>query len=200
MIPKARINTAIRAPEVRVIGQSGDNLGIKPTAEALALAREAGLDLIEISPTAKPPVVRIMDYGKYQYQQEREARKSRKKVHEIEIKGLRVRLGTGTHDLVLKAKKTEEFLTQGNRVQIQLTLRGREKYLDKKFIESRLSKILEAITVPDKISEGPKRGPRGLLITIEPERHDKNKQISTEKNTGDQNRQNPQTPAASEPL
>ena len=200
MIPKARINTAIRAPEVRVIGQSGDNLGIKPTAEALALAREAGLDLIEISPTAKPPVVRIMDYGKYQYQQEREARKSRKKVHEIEIKGLRVRLGTGTHDLVLKAKKTEEFLTQGNRVQIQLTLRGREKYLDKKFIESRLSKILEAITVPYKISEGPKRGPRGLLITIEPERHDKNKQISTEKNTGDQNRQNPQTPAASEPL
>lgn len=200
MVPRARINTAIRAYEVRVIGASGENLGIKPIAEALAVAREAGLDLIEIAPTAKPPVVRIMDFGKYQYQVERDARKSKKKAHEIEIKGIRVRLGTGTHDMVLKAKRAEEFLRAGNRVQVQLTLRGREKYLDKKFISDRLAKMLEAITVAFKVSEGPKSGPRGLIITIEPDKHVKDKQSSTQKNTSDHNGQNPEAPPAPKPL
>ena len=179
---------------------NGENLGIKPIAEAFELTQLAGLDLIEIAPTAKPPVVRIMDFGKYQYQLEKEARKSKKKAHEIEIKGLRVRLGTGTHDMVLKAKRAEEFLRDGNRVQIQLTLRGREKYLDKKFISERLAKMLEAITVAFKVSEGPKSGPRGLIITIEPEQHGKNKQGSVQKNPSDQNRKSAEAPPASEPL
>jgi translation initiation factor IF-3 len=140
-----------------------------------------------------------MDRGKYQYQLDRESRKSKKKAKEVEIKGLRVRLGTGAHDLVLKAKKAEEFMREGNRVQIQLTLRGREKYLDKTFIESRLTKILQAITVPFKVSEAPKKGPRGLLTTIEPD-HGKNKQISTIKNHGDKDGQGAQTIAAQKPL
>lgn len=199
MAQKTHINTAIRAHEVRVISAKGENLGIKPIAEALELAREAGLDLIEIAPTAKPPVARIMDFGKYQYQLEKEARKSKKKAHEIEIKGIRVRLGTGTHDLVLKAKKAEEFLREGNRVQIQLTLRGREKYLDKKFISTRLTKMLEAITTPFKVSEGPKSGPRGLIIIIEPD-HGKNKQGSIQKNTSNKDGKNSEASAASEPL
>ncbi len=186
---------------MRVISDDGENLGVRSIAEALDLARVAGLDLIEISPTANPPVVRIMDRGKYQYQLEKEARKSKKKAHVVEVKGLRVRLGTGTHDLVLKAKKAEEFMRGGNRVQIQLTLRGREKYLDKKFINERLTKIIESITIPFKVSDGPKQGPRGLLITLEPQQHvNKNKQISTEKSPGDQNRKNFETPATPKPL
>lgn len=185
---------------MRVISATGENLGIKATAEALEIARNQGLDLIEISPNADPPVTRIMDQGKYQYQIEKEARKSKKKAKEVEIKGIRVRLGTGTHDLVLKAKKAEEFMHEGNRVQIQLTLRGREKYLDKKFIESRLAKILEAITIPFKIAESPKKGPRGLLMTIEPQHHVKNKQVSAKKSAGDQNRQDSEAATATKPL
>ncbi len=140
-----------------------------------------------------------MDRGKYQYQLEKEVRKSRKKSKEIEIRGIRARLGTSAHDLVLKAKKAEEFLAEGNRVQIQLTLRGREKYLDQKFISERLQKILEAITAPFKVAEGPKKGPRGLLITIEPD-HGKNKQIGGEKNQGDQNRKDSKTLPTPKPL
>ena len=199
MVPKPRINNLIQATEVRVISSSGENLGIKPLAEALELARQEKLDLIEISPTAKPPVVRIMDRGKYQYQLEKEARKSKKKAHEVEIKGIRVRLGTGSHDLILKAKKAEEFMRDGHRVQIQLTLRGREKYLDKKFIEGRMAKILEAIAVPFKISEGIRKSPRGLLITIEPD-HGKNKQISTKQSASDKNGQGAQAAPAPKPL
>lgn len=167
--------------------------------EALELARTAGLDLIEIAPTAKPPVARIMDYGKYQYQVDKESRKAKKKTKEVEIRGIRVRLGTSSHDLVLKAKKAEEFIKEGDRVQIQLTLRGREKYLDKNFIDDRLKKILGAITVPFKISDAPKKGPRGLLVTIEPE-YGKNKQISTQKDNGNENGQSPETLAAPKPL
>ncbi|MDA1334471.1 MAG: translation initiation factor IF-3 [bacterium] len=193
---KTRINKAISAPEVRVIGAEGENLGVKPTKEALELAQQADLDLIEISPTAKPPVVRIMDWGKYQYQLDKEARKTKKKSHDVEIKGIRVRLGTGAHDLTLKAKRAEEFLKEGHRVLVQMTLRGREKYLDRKFIESRITKLLEAITVPFKISEGPKKGPRGLLTTIEPD-HAKNKQISKQATPSDSDGESSKTDSPS---
>lgn len=175
-------------------------MGIKPTSEALKLAKTEGLDLIEISPTAKPPVTRIMDRGKYQYQLNKEAQKSKKKTREIGIKGIRVRLGTNIHDLILKAKQAEKFMNEGNRVQIQLTLKGREKYLDKTFIETRLKKILEAITVPHKISDGPKKAPRGLLVIIEPAQYGKNKQSSSKKIKGDGNGKNPEASSAPKPL
>ncbi|MEK7642879.1 MAG: translation initiation factor IF-3 [Patescibacteria group bacterium] len=200
LIQKPRINHQIRVPEVRVIGEDGSNLGVQPTANALELALASGLDLIEISPTAQPPVVRIMDRGKYQYQLDKEARQARKKSKEIEIRGIRVRLGTGLNDLILKAKKAEEFLSDGDRVQIQMTLRGREKGINKDFVHERLKKLLEAITVPFKVAEAPKKGPRGLLITIEPDHNGKNKQISTEKNQGDQNGQNHEAKPAPESL
>ena len=200
MIPRIRINQAISAPELRVIGKAGENIGVKTRDEALALAHESGLDLIEISPTAKPPVARIMDWGKFQYQQEKEASKAKKKSHDVEIKGIRVRLGTGSHDMVMKAKQAEKFLKAGHRLQIQLTLRGREKYIDKNFVNDRLTKLLEAITVPHKIAEKPKKGPRGLIMTIEPEHHGKNKQISSQPTSSNQNRESAQTPPASKPL
>jgi len=199
LVPRPRINNSIRAPEVRIIGPEGENIGIKPIQEALSLAQGYGFDLIEVAPTANPPVVRIMDFGKYQYQLEKEARKSKKNAKEVEIKGIRVRLGTGTHDLILKAKKAEEFLREGNRVQIQLTLRGREKIINKNFIDERLAKILEAITVPFKTADTPKKGPRGLIVTIEPE-HGKNKQVSPKKTPSNQNGQDPQTISPPKPL
>lgn len=199
MVQRSRVNQEIRASELRVISSKGENLGVKTLKEALELAHAEGLDLIEIAPTAKPPVVRIMDRGKYQYQLEKEARQSKKKAKIVEIREIRARLGTGAHDLNLKAKKAEEFLENGDRVQIQLTLRGREKSLDKNFIRERLAKILETITVPFRVTEEPKPGPRGLLITIEPE-YGKNKQISAQKNPGNEHRQDPQALPPSKPL
>ena len=185
---------------MRVIDPEGKNLGVISLEEALKRAEEVELDLIEIAPTAKPPVARIMDFGKYQYQKEKEARESRKKAKEVEIRGIRARLGTSAHDLELKAKKAEEFLQDGDHVRVELILKGREKYLDKNFINERLQKILAAITVPHSIIDGPKRGPRGLIVTIKPEHESKNKQISGKANQSNKIRQDISAAPAPKPL
>jgi len=120
-----RINNEIRAPEVRVIDDQGQNLGIMALDQALALARERGLDLIEIAPQANPPVAKIMSFGKYKYTQQREARKT--KTRRDVVKTVRITFGAGLHDLEIRARQAEEFLAEGNRVQIEMRLRGREK-------------------------------------------------------------------------
>ncbi|MFC1594874.1 translation initiation factor IF-3 [Patescibacteria group bacterium] len=176
-INKPRVNNQIKSSPIRVIDQEGNNLGAIPLEEALQRAQEAGSDLIEVAAKANPPVARIMDFGKYQYQKEKEARQSKKKIKEIEVRGIRVRLGISAHDMELKAKKAAEFLQDGDQVRIEFILRGREKYLDKGFINERLQKILGFITSPYTILDGPKKGPRGLIVTIQPTKnHDKNQQ------------------------
>ncbi|OGF64366.1 translation initiation factor IF-3 [Candidatus Giovannonibacteria bacterium RIFCSPHIGHO2_02_42_15] len=131
------------------------------------MAQEKGLDLIEISPTAKPPVVKIMDYGKWQYQEERKRRDASKKSHDVQIREVRLGLGTSEHDLEMKAKKIGEFLDAGDKVKIELVLRGRARYLDKKFINERLERILHFIPRDYKVAEGPKSGPKGIFVLIE---------------------------------
>ncbi|MCK6462452.1 MAG: translation initiation factor IF-3 [Candidatus Pacebacteria bacterium] len=149
------------------MGNDNENLGVISLAEALDKAREAGLDLIEISPTANPPVARIMDFGKYLYQQQKKQKEAAKKAHEVEIKGIQIGLGTSLHDLEMRAKKIDEFLKEGNRVKIDLILRGREKYLDKNFIGERMTRILNLISEKYKMADGPKKSPRGMTATIE---------------------------------
>lgn len=150
---------------MRVIGPNGENFGVIALEEALKRANEAGSDLIEISPTANPPVAKIMDRGKYFYAEEKKRKEAFKKRREVEIKSVRIGIGTGTHDLELKAKQADEFLTEGNKVKVELALRGREKYLDKKFLEGRLKRFLNII--PHPFEEEPiKKGPRGLLLII----------------------------------
>ncbi|MBI2507230.1 MAG: translation initiation factor IF-3 [Candidatus Niyogibacteria bacterium] len=158
---------------MRVIGPDGKNLDILKTEEALLKAKEAGLDLIEIAPTANPPVAKIMDYGKYRYEEERKSKNS-KKIHQSETREIRVGLGTSEHDLEMKAKKASDFLKDGDRLKIDMLLRGREKYLDQKFLNGRLTRILNYITMEHQIVEGPKRGPRGPHIIVE--RKNDNKQ------------------------
>jgi len=155
---------------VRVIDAQGKNLGIISTEEALGKAKAAGLDLIEISPNAKPPVCKIMDYGKYKYLEEKKARESQKKAHTVEVRGVRVGIGTSKHDLEMKAKRASKFLEGGDRVKIDLILRGRAKYLNKDFINERLKRILDYIIIEHKIVEGPKKAPRGMYILIEREK------------------------------
>lgn len=137
-----------------------------PTREALAKARELDLDLIEISPTANPPVAKIADLGKFLYEEAKKQKRSAKS-HSVEVKTVQVKLGTGDHDLMLKAKKTSEWLGEGNRVKIDLFLPGRAKYLDEKFLKERLERMLKLLTVDYKIAEPPKRSPKGMTAIIE---------------------------------
>ncbi|HSE61816.1 MAG TPA: translation initiation factor IF-3, partial [Candidatus Saccharimonadales bacterium] len=121
-----RINEGITASELRVIGPDGSQLGILSRAEALLEAERAGLDLIEVSPNAAPPVARIIDWGKYQYQKTKEQQRSRRNNVAVEIKQMRLGLKIGTHDLEIKLRKIREFLAQGHRVKIMVFFRGRE--------------------------------------------------------------------------
>jgi len=154
---------------LRVIDQEGKNLGVLATEEALRLAREVGMDLIEISPAASPPVAKIMDRGKYFYEQEKKRRAAAKKQKNVEIKSVRVGIGTSLHDLELKAQQADKFLKEGNKIKIDLSLRGREKYLDKKFLEERIERFLRLISHAFE-KEPIKKGPRGLSLIIGPKK------------------------------
>lgn len=153
------------ASELRVIGVGGENLGVLPLQEAITKAQENGLDLIEISPDAIPPVAKIMDYGKFHYEQERKQRAA--KSPRTETKSLQIKIGTGEHDLALKARRASEFLKDGHRVKVDLFLSGRAKYLDKKFLEERLNRLLNLIIGQYKIADGPKKSPKGLMVILE---------------------------------
>ncbi len=161
------INHQIRSKELRVLTDDGENLGVISLAEALSKAEELGLDLIEISPNAVPPVAKIMDYGKYQYIQQKKEKEARAKSHTTETKSLQVKIGTGDKDLEIKAKKASEFLKDGHRVKIDLFLPGRSKYFNFQFLQERLDRILKLITEDYKIADPAKKSPKGLTTVIE---------------------------------
>ncbi len=167
MSDKIRINNQITAPELRVIGAQGENLGVISFKEALDAARDAGLDLIEISPKANPPVAKIMDYGKFQYAENKKLKVAKTKAHTVEVKVIQVKVGTGDHDLELKAKKASAWLKEGNRIKIDLFLPGRTKYMDKKFLRERMDRVLHLITEEYKVADEAKPSPKGLSIVIE---------------------------------
>lgn len=121
-----RINEEIRAREVRVIGSDGEQLGIMSGREAQQLAYEKHLDLVEIAPTAKPPVCRIMDYGKYRYEQQKREKESRKKQKTFDIKEVKLRPGIEEHDFNVKFKNAVRFLEDGDKVKVNIMFRGRE--------------------------------------------------------------------------
>jgi translation initiation factor IF-3 len=120
------VNERIRVREIRVIDETGQQLGIMPPPQALAVARQKGLDLVEISPTAVPPVCRIMDFGKYQYQEQKRAREAKKHQHVIEVKEIKFRPKVDEHDYQFKKKHIERFLAEGDKVKATVFFRGRE--------------------------------------------------------------------------
>ena len=165
-MPQPRINQQISARELRVIGPKGENYGVLTLQEALKKSEELGCDLIEISPSANPPVAKIADFGKYLYEENKKS-KLTKKSHSTEIKTVQVKLGTGDHDLALKAKKTSEWLSEGNRVKVDLFLPGRAKYLDEKFLKERIERMLKFVSVEYKIADSAKKSPKGMTVIIE---------------------------------
>ena len=121
-----RINDRILAREVRLISDSGEQLGIVQTRDALMRAESEGLDLVEVSPDAKPPVCRLMDYGKFKYKEQKREAEARKKHHESTLKELRIRYRTDTGDLETKLKQARDFLAEGNKVKFSMRFKGRE--------------------------------------------------------------------------
>ncbi|MBY0310144.1 translation initiation factor IF-3 [Patescibacteria group bacterium] len=164
---KTRINAAIRAKELRVVGPEGENLGVLQLADAIKAAEEFSLDLIEISPNAVPPVAKIMDYGKFRYQTGRKAREVKAKSHVTETKSVQVKIGTGDHDQQLKAKRAAEWLEEGHRVKVDLFLWGRYKYMEEGFLKERLERFLKIIPAEYKLADPIKKGPKGYTTTIE---------------------------------
>lgn len=172
---KERINNQIRAAEVRVIDAEGTNLGVFSLAEALQMAHDQGVDLIEITPQALPPICKLMDFGKYQYEQKKKAQKARAGAKTTETKSIQIKVGTGDHDLELKAKTASAWLKDGHRIKVELYLRGRSKGMDDKFLRERLDRVLHFVTEHYKIAEPHKRSPKGLAVVIERDKGGKDK-------------------------
>lgn len=164
---RLKINEGIRAPELRVIMDDG-NSSVMSREQALSLAQEKGLDLIEITAKANPPVAKITDYGKYAYDQKKKQKDIKSKQHNVEVKSIQIRVETGEADLQMKAGRASEWLSEGHRVKAELYLRGRTKYMDKNFLEARLAKVLTLITHEYKVVEDYKQSPKGIIILIEP--------------------------------
>ena len=161
-----RINKEISARELRVVDDKGDNLGILKTEEALRIAGERELDLIEVAPHAKPPVARIISFDKSRYQKEKEEKKQRQGEKRKELKQVRITPRAALNDLQVKARKTNKFLEEGHKVEINLFLRGREK-ANKSWGLEKLNEFMKMITVPYKVSMEPKRGGRGFITQID---------------------------------
>jgi len=162
---KTRINEAIWAKEIRVIDEDGGLLGVMTVPEALILSKQKMLDLVEISPKAVPPVCKIMDFGKFQYQKSKEERQNKSKQKKFETKGIRLSVRTDEHDLNFKKDQTEKFLTKGNKVKIEIILKGREK-AHGDLARQNLIEFVKSISVPNKIEQEIKRFPGGFNIII----------------------------------
>ncbi|WP_437201202.1 translation initiation factor IF-3 [Planctomicrobium sp. SH664] len=120
-----RINDQIRIPQVRVVNHDGEMLGVLPTPQAMQIAYEAGLDLVEVAPNERPPVCRILDYGKFKYEQKRKQAKSAK-AHQVQLKEIRLRPKIGDHDVEFKMKQARQFLSEHDKVKLNIQFRGRE--------------------------------------------------------------------------
>jgi len=162
---RPRSNEQIRVPEVRLIDQNGDNLGVVSTSEALQKAKEAGLDLIEIAKDAKPPVAKIIDMGKYLYQQEKTKREQKAKQKTSELKIVKVGLSTSEHDSMTKIKKLEKFLEAGHKVKVEIFLKGRQR-ANKDFAQERFNNFLSLIQTEHKVDQPLRKLPSGFSIIL----------------------------------
>ncbi len=150
---------------MRVVDDVEGNLGIMPLEAALKLAQEKGLDLIEIAPTAKPPVAKIISFDKFRYQKEKEMRKQKSSQKTNELKQIKISVREARHDLEIKTKKIEEFLREGHKTEIVLVLRGREKYM-KDWARQKLEEFIAMIPIEYKITMEPRFGGKGLIMQI----------------------------------
>ena len=162
-----RINERIRGSEIRLIGADGENIGLVTPDRALSLAEDAGLDLVEISPNANPPVCKIMDYGKYKYETQKKEAEARKKQKTIEIKEIKFRPNTDSHDYDVKMKNVFKFLENGDKVKITLRFRGREM-AHQELGQQLLERVAEDTKEHGKVENFPKMEGRQMVMLIGP--------------------------------
>lgn len=166
-IAEPRINRRIRVPEVRVIADDGEQLGIMATQDALRRAEDQGLDLVEVSPMAKPPVCKIMDYGKFRYQQKRKNAEAKKKQVTIELKEVKFRPKTDIHDFNVKVSNLKRFLEEGNKGKVTVMFRGRE-IVHPEIGHEILKRVLEALAGAAVIESAPKMEGKQLVMILAP--------------------------------
>ena len=162
-----RINDEIRVPQVRLIDDAGEMIGVMSAREALIRAYDVGLDLVEISPNAVPPVCKILDYGKYKYEQQKKANEARKKQKVVEIKEIKVRPNIDDHDYDVKMKQMKNFIGEGDKVKVTLRFRGREmahQELGVKVLERIRSDLNELV----KVEQMPKLENRQMVMVVSP--------------------------------
>jgi len=165
--PETRVNERIRVPQVRVIGDDGQQVGVLPVREALALAQSKGLDLVEVSPTARPPVCRIMDYGKFKYEQNLRARKAKKKQHHTHLKEVKMRPKIDDHDYNFKMRHAREFLGERDKVKFTITFRGREM-AHTEIGHELMRKILAELTDIGIVESPPRQEGRSINAVVMP--------------------------------
>ncbi|HWS46714.1 MAG TPA: translation initiation factor IF-3 [Acidimicrobiia bacterium] len=173
----ARINDRIRARQVRLIGADGSQLGVKALPEALTIARESGLDLVEVAANADPPVCKIMDFGKYKYEQDQRRKESRKKASNVVIKEMKFRPKIDEHDYDTKMKHVERFLDEGSKVKLTIMFRGREMAhpeLGRRILE----RVAERVAEIAVIESAPKQDGRNMTMVLNPIRKPKAKQAA----------------------
>jgi translation initiation factor IF-3 len=164
---EARINDRIRARQVRLIGADGEQLGIRPLPEALAAAREVGLDLVEVAANAEPPVARIMDFGKWKYEQDQRRKESRKKASNVVIKEMKFRPKIDEHDYETKMKHVERFLGEGSKVKLTIMFRGREMAhpeIGRRILE----RVAERVNDLATIEAAPRQDGRNMTMVLNP--------------------------------
>lgn len=152
---------------MRLIDENGEQMGILSTTDAIAKARESGLDLVEVSPNINPPVCKIMDFGKYQYRQKKIEQKHKKMQKQTEVKGIRLSFRTDEHDLEVKIKQAQRFLKDRNIVKVTLIFKGREAAYAH-IAEEKMKKFVEGIKEIGKVDEGPKKQGYNMIMIISP--------------------------------
>jgi translation initiation factor IF-3 len=162
-----RVNEDIRVPQVRLIDQDGEMLGVMSARDALMRAFEAGLDLLEISPNAVPPVCKILDYGKYKYEQQKKANEARKKQKTVEIKEVKVRPNIDDHDYDVKMRAMKSFIEEGDKVKVTLRFRGREMAHQDLGIKV-LERIRQELGETIKIEQMPRLENRQMIMVLAP--------------------------------
>lgn len=164
---KQRVNGEINAPEVRLVGEDGEQLGIVSLNAALSIAEEAGLDLVEIAPMAKPPVCKVMDYGKFKYQEQKKAHEARLKQKQVQVKEIKLRPGTDENDYQIKLRNLKRFLEDGDKCKVTLRFRGREM-AHQEFGLRQLERIKADLEELGQVEQMPKMEGRQMIMVIAP--------------------------------
>lgn len=164
---QTRVNERIRIREVRLIDEEGNQVGIIATRDALEMARNRGLDLVEVAPNAIPPVCRLMDYGKFRYEQSRKERESRKNQHVVELKEVRIRPKIDDHDLETKGRQAAKFLDHGDKVKMTVTFRGREM-AHPDLGKALLDQLIELLRTHGTVEQAPRLEGRAMSVIMNP--------------------------------